>query len=795
MKKIFLFTILPVLFVFPSEAQMELNTSNYILSLTPNGEIRHYIHKDRTGNDTVSFRQDKFKGLAFDNITLKLKSKNKKKIVFESYASPIIYRLEYTDKDGILHARSTIINGSDQIFMPEKGVGLCLGIDTYMEKYPDWNRVYFPSMIRTERTHFMACFMTPQGKIFSVASPDPVASWRYNYEQSPENKNKKKIYWGAHRIYTVSIDMLHRLPLPVRHPQNLYALGAKEEKSVNLYFKMSRDLQSVNADFQTLTQAPVLNAKLYTLPEGEPFEGEIRADSLLRVEIRTPRNEVHSPSLQKTANNLYRWTYTPFSGAGQYTFTATTRNGKISEMILYVRPDFLFYLSQARNEALRSRPTPTHHAECFYPLYTYFLARKYVPEHRADSIAETVYQQIFPLLFDDKTKEMRNGKYRIQDAATMAGILADRYQLTQDEKDLENAAGLVDFLIRCQKEDGGYYNPEHRVHYTSVIYLAKSIMEVLEQEKQLIENPRWKQIYTRHKNSVTKALDDLERRGDDLETEGQMTFEDGMISCSVTQLAYAALKTDDSLRKHRYLKQAIALNEKHQCLTQFLVPDARMNGATLRFWEYQYTINLMHNGMNSPCGWSAWKIYGSWYLYLLTGEYKYIQHTLNALGSSLQLLDISTGRLSFSFIPDPYIETFQYLETPIRSRQPELQPVIVGEQYLPQISSWHKDTYPAWRKKWGIDNFVHEIFKCMTEIFVTNAYIIEQADGKIETVNCTVKRNGDTLLVETDNPKIEYIHINLTHAKDIQVVGNPKIFQNQKGCRWLNGQPHHLDKL
>ena len=106
-------------------------------------------------------------------------------------------------------------------------------------------------------------------------------------------------------------------------------------------------------------------------------------------------------------------------------------------MKLYVRPDFDFYLNQARTEALRIRPTSTHHAECFYPLYTYFLARRYQPNAQTDSIAEKVYNQIFPDLFDSESSEMRNGKFRIQDAATMVGVLTDRFQVTQKEEDLK----------------------------------------------------------------------------------------------------------------------------------------------------------------------------------------------------------------------------------------------------------------------------------------------------------------------------------------------------------------------
>lgn len=99
-----------------------------------------------------------------------------------------------------------------------------------------------------------------------------------------------------------------------------------------------------------------------------------------------------------------------------YTVTATDINGKISEMKLYVRPDFDFYLNQARTEALRIRPTSTHHAECFYPLYTYFLARRYQPNAQTDSIAEKYTTKFFLIyLIPNHLKcVMENFVYKMQ---------------------------------------------------------------------------------------------------------------------------------------------------------------------------------------------------------------------------------------------------------------------------------------------------------------------------------------------------------------------------------------------
>lgn len=684
---------------------------------------------------------------------------------------------------------ASIKNLSSRLFMPTRGVSLALGVNTYMEKFPEWNDVYFPTMVRAERTHFTGYFMTPKGDILCVASPDAIASWHYDYEQASAIHKGKQIYWGAHRIRGVELDLLHRLPLPARHPQGLYALAPGQEHSVRLYFQQSANLDSVNADLARMTGAPVLQAELYTIGVGEGFRGRVLGEGLVRVELCTPRSEVDTVEVAADGS----WSYIPYSGTGDYTLTALNRAGKISEMKLFVRAGFGYYLGAARLAALRNQPTKSHHAECFYPMYTYFLSRRYMPDAELDARAEEVFNRVFPVLYSDTLARMRTYPERIQDAATMAGVLADRHSATGNQEDLRRAATLVDFLISCQGDDGGYYNKLHKVHYTSVIYIAKSIIEVLDAERTLVADPYWVATYERHKNSVIRALDDLQRRGDDLQTEGQMTFEDGMISCSVSQLALGALKTADTAKRAAYLARAVEMDAKHECLSQLLIPDSRMNGATLRFWESQYTVNLMHNAMNSPCGWSAWKIYGQWYLYLLTGEYEYMRRTLNALGAGLQLLDLQTGQLRFGFMPDPYIEANQFTEVPFGSRQPGLRRVIMGEQYVSQISHWHNDEPRAWRAKWGIDNFVHEVFKCMSETMLTNAYIIEHEGGRLQTINCTItKADGGTLRVAFGDPLVKHLHVNLSSKLSLTIEGSNERYDNVVGCKWLGSEPEAL---
>lgn len=752
------------------------------------GHIISYIDTNR--DDTIHFRDDQYAGFAFENIRLSQRTVSGE-IWYEAFTDSLNYRLEYQNVNDLLMIKVSVENVSDKVFIPQKGIKLMIGLDTYMDKFPEWNKDYFPTMLRCERTHFISYFMTPEKKLFVLASPDAVSSWENEYECHDMNIKGRIVPHGLHRIYTSSLFLLHRLPLPERHPQDLYCLALGEKKEIRIFMRTVNSLVNVNEVLSEMTAAPIFEADIYTLPEGEKFTGRLLGKDIKQVEVRTPRNEIDTLSLQRMSSNEYVWSYVPFSGTGEYTVSALNENGKFSEMKLYVRPDYSFYLNYARKEALRCKPTTTHHAECFYPLYSYFLARKHIPSLEEDELAEQVFDSIFPVLYDRQVGEMRMGKARIQDAATMAGILADRFQVTKNEEDLEDAAKLVNYLIRCQGKDGGYYNPGSKVHYTSVIYLAKSIMEVMNEEKKLaVYSKKWMETYLKHKASVIQAIDNLAEHGDNIGTEGQMTFEDGMISCSVAQSALAALKIKDEVRKEKYLEQALALNNKHCCLTQKLVPDSRMNGATLRFWEYQYTVNLMHNAMNSPCGWSAWKYYGSWYLYLLTGKYEFMRDLLNGLGSSMQLLDIKTKELRFGFMPDPYIDAFQYTETPAGSRTPELNRVILGEQYISQISNWHYADPYAWRKtKFGIDNFSHEVYKCMVETMMENAYIIEKPNGELEGINCILNCKDDIVTVQYTEASVKNLHVNLKKSIRLDVGG--QLFE-ANGMKWIIGYPNDL---
>ena len=105
------------------------------------------------------------------------------------------------------------------------------------------------------------------------------------------------------------------------------------------------------------------------------------------------------------------------------------------------------------------------------------------------------------------------------------------------------------------------------------------MLELVAAEEKLIANPVWKERHERHLNSARKAVDDLCGRLDDIETEGDMTFEDGMITCSALQLGMYGLQTTEPSQQKKYSEAARYLMDKHKCLEQLLIPDCRMRGS------------------------------------------------------------------------------------------------------------------------------------------------------------------------------------------------------------------------
>jgi hypothetical protein len=778
-----------------TENFIRLKNKRLYINITNSGTINKFIISKTNGDtDTINFRTDRFAGPGYASVSLKQEHKGKP--VYSSVVDGIFYQIEYQLKTDYLMVIATVHNQMSRTFSPGS-VDFRLGVNHYQDEYPRWRNILFPTLLRIEKTHFWGYFMSPNGTILGIASPNPIPSWTIDYERM----EKFPHYYTIHRIESSHLNLLHSESLRERFPKDKKSLLPNEMLVDTIYFAPVPELNKLKSTISALTKAPALSFDRYTLYPGEVTTATI--NSTLPVQKVTVKEEGSGTTkelpVKQLSSEVYQVQWEAPPTESRYVFHVSNVQDKQSEAVVYVRANWSDYLRKARTAGLKYLPTTTSNTEAFYTLYTYFLARKLVPDSIEDAVAEQVFKTIFESLFDPETKEMRQGKHRLQNAANMAAMLADRFEVTKDTNDLVNANGLIEFLMRNQKEDGGYYAPypnREPVHYSCVNYVVKNMMDVATQMGKLESTSKiWEVRQNKTNKSVLLALTDLAYRKDNLDTEGQMSFDDGMISCSLGQLALGAIQTQDTSIQKEFNKVALEMYNLHRCLTQQQIPDARMNGATLRFWEAQYNVLFMHNILNSPCGWSARKIYGTYYLYLLTGEKKYLYETMNALGTSSQLIDLKGGTLNFAFVPDPYVKDKQFKPIIEGSRVPVLQDAVVGEQYLPAITDWETPPYYAWRPGvFGISNLVHEVFKAMEEISIQNAYIIENPDGSFETFNCKVRDEGNGLItVFPYENLVRYIHVNLINTYTVKVENTGKNNQNEyrniSGLRWLDEIP------
>lgn len=753
--------------------------------------------------EKVQFRQHENRGPSWfvgldgcEGHPLMLECWDREKMLFANKWNGMTFSLRYELDDECLKIIVAAENNGGDI--RQLRAGICLGLDTCMIKFPDWNEIYFPTLMRCEKTHFWGYAMTPRGRILGVASPDPVASWRMVYNTP------------LHRIYTTRLELMSPGPVPSRHLQNTDSLKSGERREWTIFLSDIEALDEVKPVLSKIADIPILDCDRYTVEPGQEIK--------LRVFGGAQDVELSSPSGEKRKIDLGN-PFVPGDAPGVYTLTAISQSGKVAEAKVSVRKPWSWYMKAARSEAIRMPQKGTSHTESWYGLFSCFGAQKHFPDPALDKAAHSSFDEIFPLMYDTRTWTPTRFENRIQNHSCAAGLLAMRYQVTGDMAHLEAAVKLVDFLLGKQSEDGAYRN--HGTHYTSVIYIAKSIMEVMACEKQLAASSTvWKERYERHFNSVKLAMDNLAEKRDDIETEGEMTYEDGMISCSFLQLSMFALLLDSPEDRKKYVDAALYLAKGHRCLSQLLIPDSRMNGCTLRFWEAQYDVLSTPNMLNSPHGWSAWRIYGLWYIYQLTGDVEYLRHMMNALGSCVQLIDFESGVLRWAFVPDPQISSWHFEEFPNQPGKGRCVKKNIGEEYVPMIGNWYHtkpgvwstgywggdprgkdlpegETWPErWHGEgfdWGgdggsCDNDVHEIFKCLEETALASGYVFENQEGRLLLWNCSIERSSDgcAIFIPAEDC-VSRIHFNLRNSLSAQIRWPSGIHELnlEPGMNWI----------
>lgn len=661
-------------------------------------------------------------------------------------------RLKYHRDPSFLTFEISIKNNRAEVFAPVKA-GIALGLDTYMDQYPHWLTKFFPTLLMNEKTHFYGYFQSPQGQVLGIASPDPIASWSVDYNLSYYDIPPHWFY--GHRIESVNLDLINTLPLPEHNPQDMWKLEPGEEKTWKVSLVPVTSLGSFEQEMAEATGLPMISMDRTSYMPGETAAFTVFAASTPEIVMDASFEVAEIAKGQWLVQALLRKT-------GRYDVTVTA-GGYQSSAVILVNDSWAEVIKDARQAALDNHQKPSSHVESWYGFHSAFLAARHFPDTEIDTQLDDRFDLIYNKVFDAENAVPRLYEDRIQNTSSTIGMLVDRYEAFGRIEDMEEAASLADWLIANNQDKGGAYM-NGNVKYTSVIYVAKSIMELYLAERDLKEEV-WQDRATKHYESVKRAIDELVASQGDFQTEGEMTFEDGMISCSALQVGMFALLQEDPASRQHYAQAMMDILESHDCLTQLKVNDGRRRGGTMRFWEAQYDVLMLPNMFNSPHGWSAWRAYASYYAYLLTLDERYLKETFNAAGAFAGLIEQETGKLRWAFVVDPYLRVRQ-IAAPVEgltfddvttgNPHPDFygsREFTIGEQYVDMISSWQPVN--------SQDNDVHEVFKFIEEAVLTNAFIVEREDGTVVGYNCSVEKRGRRLIVVPAEKQIVNLHKNL----------------------------------
>lgn len=632
------------------------------------------------------------------------------------------------------------------------------GIDTYMEKYPDWNEQVFPTFLRSEKTHFIGYLQSPNNKVLGIASPNKISTWSLDYCWI--NYDGEEIVDVGHRIYTACLHFFNN--------ENGVILKAGDIFTYKIYYSLFDGFNGLNEFWQKYALCPLIESDKWTYELGEICS--VNSDGVLTIVSPTGK-------VVKNGDKLVEY--------GLYEITSQ-KNDKISTAKIFVRKQFDEYLNFAAKCVFKYPQRPSTHAETCYGYYSGFAyALKNDDKEYKVKLKQDFDDFLSVILNKDKTNLCEEAlPQRIQNVSNLISLLVFAYKVYLDNNYLDLACVMAERIIDSQAPTGEYL-AHGKHHYTCVIYPAKSMLELCDL---LLGMPNYESRRKRYFDSAKRAIADLNIRLDNIGTEGQETFEDGMITCSALQLAFIALK--DETIKDEFLNSAQILIKKHACLEQRKVPDTRMRGCTLRFWESMYDVLIHDNMINSPHGWTSWKTYATFYLYLLTGNVEYLKDTMDTLCACLQCFDIDNEKLYWAYIVDPVLhsQVFSCVDG-----KPILTDTVFGDCYMPMISDkWVSDkskvcfgyAFPTYNITDGIyyggccDNDVHEHIKCLYEVGL-NAFVHE-TDNEVVTYNCTKVDNK--ICVKSKLFDYLYYYAN----KDKQIIVNEKAIVVSQGLNKIH---------
>lgn len=643
-------------------------------------------------------------------------------IVFDNWR--LEWRFDLCDQIAIkMQVSLTNTSGEDQCC---RQLQLISGIDSCMVSYPQWMDKLFPTNLRYETTHFHGLFASPSGHFLALIAPNVIDSFSWCYNED-----------GGHRIYTVTLDLIQmELPRPSRFlpPQGNFAAG--ESRTWEFYFVPLQDEDSYGEAVAFWANAPYAQWINSSGAEERLMEFElfVPAEAELEYTANIPNPEIISSSTRNgVRRELRRMNLQPRANCGFEHLYFSTGNRKC-HVTAVNRQNWQWYVFAASEYARRFRPPlATHVCEAMMPIFSLMAAEQIAPSPSRKSYIEGfLNDDLFQVAFSPEGTPLIRPD-RIQNSATALDASRQMFELTGEMRYFDRCVKLTEFLLSCQCEDGAFYTIGTHIHYTAVIYLAKSLLDFVPVARR-IKPELGDRIY----QCVYRAMEDLYNRGIDIETEGEMTYEDGMISCSALQLAQFSVISGDQ----KYADKARKLMQSHRCL-EWRGGDCRIHGGSIRFWE-SYWADGWGNCINTPHGWSAWTGYAYYYLYLAQGRMDDWNKFCCNLTAILSLVDPVGGTFYFCFTPDPTI----------RPDGGQGQPT-AGERYLTM-------TTPGNWPEGGSES--HEVIRLLETAMIGKGYLFFH-ENRWHSVNC--KLEGDCVIPDT-GVKTIYLNQHQSDGKTFQ---------------------------
>lgn len=138
-----------------------------------------------TDDFTVPFMKDNY-GFFLEKDGVKTNIELKKSDMgFAGECNGIEFGLSYKQMNNHLEINISIENKGKDF---DGRIGFVTGVDSYMTHYPQWNDLFFPTLLRCEKTHLWGYYMNTAENALAIATKAPVASYDISYNIFKESE-------------------------------------------------------------------------------------------------------------------------------------------------------------------------------------------------------------------------------------------------------------------------------------------------------------------------------------------------------------------------------------------------------------------------------------------------------------------------------------------------------------------------------------------------------------------------------------------------------------------------------